>query len=40
MIGRVVVMQHYRNDSEHAIEAKYVRLALSYANLISDMGLY
>lgn len=27
MIGRVVVMQHYRNDSEHAIEAKYVRLA-------------
>jgi hypothetical protein len=25
MIGRVVVMQHYRNDSEHAIEAKYVR---------------
>ncbi len=39
MIGRVVVMQHYRNDSEHAIEAKYVRLA-HYANLFSDMDLY
>jgi hypothetical protein len=34
MIGRVVVMQHYRNDSEHAIEAKYVRLARNFYNII------